>query len=119
AQQRAQARIESLEKSERLQQALFEIADLSGAALDLNELLGRIHSVVAGLMYAENFYIVLYDDQRDSFRFIYFADRQDPYIADPSVEIRAEDAPTSLTLALLRLGEPVQGPSEHVRGRLG
>jgi diguanylate cyclase (GGDEF)-like protein len=119
AQQRAQARIESLEKSERLQQALFEIADLSGAALELNELLGRIHSVVAGLMYAENFYIVLYDDQRDSFRFIYFADRQDPYVADPSVEIRAEDAPTSLTLALLRLGEPVQGPSEHVRSRLG
>jgi diguanylate cyclase (GGDEF)-like protein len=119
AQQRAQARIESLEKSERLQQALFEIADLSGAALELNELLGRIHSIVAGLMYAENFYIVLYDDQRDSFRFIYFADRQDPYVADPSVEIRAEDAPTSLTLALLRLGEPVQGPSERVRARLG
>jgi diguanylate cyclase (GGDEF)-like protein len=119
AQQRAQARIESLEKSERLQQALFEIADLSGAALDMQELLGRIHSIVAGLMYAENFYIVLYDDQRDSFRFIYFADRQDPYQADPSVEIRAEDAPNSLTLALLRLGEPVQGPSELVRARLG
>ncbi|HSM10588.1 MAG TPA: hypothetical protein VK827_03355, partial [Lysobacter sp.] len=47
---RAQARAESLEKSERLQQALYEIADLAGSDLEMPDLLCRIHGVVGGLM---------------------------------------------------------------------
>src|SRR5688500_18994916 len=50
----AQARIASLQKSERLQQALYEIADLAGSGLEMQEMLGRIHAIVGGLMYAEN-----------------------------------------------------------------
>ena len=49
----------------------------------------------AGLMYAENFYIVLYDDVRDSMRFLYFADRIDTYVADP--DARAARSPTCPT----------------------
>ena len=109
----------ALEKSERLQQALYEIADLAGSALDLDEMLERVHRVVAGLMYAENFYIVLYDDVEDAYRFLYFADRIDPFIADPDYIIRGVDNPNSLTLALLRKGEPTQGPSTVVRDQLG
>ena len=41
----------------------------------------------AGLMYAENFYIVLYDDVRDSLRFLYFADQRDTYVAEPERDI--------------------------------
>ena len=89
----AQARAELLEKSERLQQALYEIADLAGSDLEMADMLRRIHAIVAGLMYAENFYIVLYDDVRDSLRFLYFADRQDPYVADPVLDIPAIDMP--------------------------
>lgn len=116
---RAQARAESLEKSERLQQALYEIADLAGSDLETVDMLHRIHGVVAGLMYAENFYIVLYDGERDTMRFLYFADQVDPYIAEPGLEIRADEMPNSLTLALLRHGEPLQGSSEVIRERLG
>ncbi|GAB2611698.1 EAL domain-containing protein [Novilysobacter erysipheiresistens] len=115
----ARARVESLEKSERLQQALYEIADLAGSDLEMDEMLQRLHAVVAGLMYAENFYIVLFDDARDSYRFLYFADRLDPYVAEPEREILARDSPNSLTLALLHLGEPVRGSSDEVRVRLG
>lgn len=115
----AQARAESLEKSERLQQALYEIADLAGSDLEMADLLQRIHRVVAGLMYAENFYIVLYDDVRECFRFLYFADRIDTFVPDPDHEICGEDTPNSLTFALLRHGEPVQGSSEYVREQLG
>ena len=57
----AQARIVSLEKSERLQQALYEISDLAGAGLEMPIMLRRLHAVVGGLMYAENFYIVGYN----------------------------------------------------------
>ena len=115
---RAHARAEALEKSERLQQALFGIADLAGSGLEMNDLLSRIHGVVCGLMYAENFYIVLYDDLADTMRFLYFADRNDPYVANPLQVIRGEDMPTSLTLALLRHGEPLQGSSAQLRERL-
>ncbi len=115
----AQARAELLEKSERLQQALYEIADLAGSDLEMADMLRRVHAIVAGLMYAENFYIVLYDDVRDSIRFLYFADRQDPYVADPSLEIPAIDMPNSLTLALLRHGEALRGPSDVVREQFG
>ncbi|MGQ4659722.1 EAL domain-containing protein [Lysobacter sp. F6437] len=114
----ARARVESLEKSERLQQALYEIADLAGSDLEMDEMLQRLHAVVAGLMYAENFYIVLFDDVRDSYRFLYFADRLDPYVAEPEREILAEESPTSLTLALLHHGEPVRGSSDEVRRQL-
>ena len=116
---RAHARVESLEKSERLQQALYEIADLAGADMAMPDMLRRLHGVVAGLMVAENFYIVLYDDVRQTMRFVYFADCVDPYIADPDSEISAAQMPNSLTLALMRHGEPVCGASAMVREKLG
>jgi len=117
--QRAQAHAELLIKSERLQQALYEIAHLAGSDLELTDMLGRIHVVIDGLMYAENFYIVTYDDQRERMRFLYFADQRDPYRADPTREIGPEDMPHSLTLALLRHGSPLRGDSDAIRRELG
>nr|MDQ3057084.1 diguanylate cyclase [Pseudomonadota bacterium] len=115
----AQARIESLEKSERLQQALYEIADLAGAGLEMPIMLRRIHAVVGGLMYAENFYIASYNAQEQTVRFLYFADRQDPFVADPDHDIPIEELSHSLTVALLQHGQPLLGPSVVVREKLG
>src|SRR3546814_12104006 len=70
-------------------------------------------------MYAENFYIVLYDDVRESMRFLYFADRLDPYVAQPEVETPLSEMPNSLTVALLRHGKPLLGPSARLRHELG
>ena len=39
----AEQRIQSLHRSERLQQALYEIADLAGGSLELQDMLRRIH----------------------------------------------------------------------------
>ncbi len=119
ATERLQARVVSLEKSERLQQALYEIADLSGSDMDMGEMLRRIHVVVRGLMYAENLYIVGYDDVRKTMRFLYFADSLDSYQADPDNEIHLADMSNSMTIALLRQDEAHYGPSEQVRGKLG
>src|SRR3546814_9953444 len=85
----------------------------------MEEMLGRIHAVVGGLMYAENFYIVLYDDVRQTIRFLYFADRLDPYVAEPEVETPVSEMPNSLTVALLRHGKPLLGPSARLRHELG
>ncbi len=116
---RAQARVVSLEKSKRLQQALYEIADLAGADLEMPEMLRRVHAVVNSLMSAENCYIVLYDDQRRSVRFLYFADQRDPYVAEPEREFGDEEMANSMTFALLRHGQPLRGPSAVIRQKLG
>ena len=116
---RAQSRFEGLRKSERLRQALFEIADLSGASLDMQEMLARIHAIVGTLMPAENFYIVRYDNVRETLRFLYFVDQRDPWRADPDEELPLAEMPTSLTVAMLRSGQPMLGSSEQVRHALG
>jgi len=117
--ERAQARVVSLEKSKRLQQALYEIADLASADLEMQEMLRRIHAVVGTLMYAENCYIVLYDDVRRTVRFLYFADLIDPYVAEPDREYGEEEMHNSMTMGLLAHGQPLRGPSSTVRQRLG
>ena len=107
----AEQRIASLQRSEQLRQALYEIADLAGSNLDLPVMLRRVHAIVGELMYADNFYIVLYDDTRQAMRFLYFVDQLDPWINDPDEEIPVTDEENTLTMRLLRSGETLRGPS--------
>ena len=115
---RTQARMEHLDKSRRLQQALYEIADLAGAEVEMAEMLHRLHGIIGSLMYAPNCYIVEYDDARSTVRFLYFADQQDVYEADTAREWHEDEMPNSLTFALLRHGRALRGPSDLIRHRL-
>jgi len=102
--QSLQNSVKRLEFSERLQRALYTIADLAGSDLDMPEMLRSVHLIVADLMYAENFYIALFDASSDSLRFIYFVDKVD------------RDAPGQDEVVPLALIE--RGLSWHlVRGR--
>ena len=114
----AEQRIESLRRNERLQLALYEIADLAGGNLDMQEMLRRIHAIVGELMYAENFYIVLYDESRQKVRFLYFVDKLDPYVNDPDAELDFDQAEATLTVTLLRGGVALRGPSIELREQL-
>ena len=115
----AEQRIASLQRSEQLRQALYEIADLAGSNLDLPVMLRRVHAIVGELMYAENFYIVLYDDSRKAMRFLYFVDQLDPWVNDPDQEIPVTDEENTLTMCLLRSGETLRGPSTELRAQFG
>ena len=117
--QLASRRIESLQRSEGLQQALYEIADLAGGNLELQDMLRRLHAIVGDLMYAENFYIVLYDEHRQSMRFLYFVDQMDTWVNDPDEEIPVADDENTLTLQLLRSGDAMSGPSHALRESFG
>ena len=119
AQARAQAQIEALQKAQRLQHALYEIADLAGAPLEMDEMLSRVHAVVGELMSADNFYIVLCDQELRWMRFLYFADTRDSFVAEPQRVYGLDEMPTSLTVALLRAGRSIHGPSPAVRAQLG
>ena len=117
--EQAEHRIEALRRSERLQQALYAIADLSGGSLDTQDMLRRIHAVVGELMYAENCYIVLYDEERQKLRFLYFVDQQDGWVNDPDAELDVSGQENGLTMTLLRTGEAMRGPSHVLREQHG
>ena len=117
--EQAHRRIEDLRRSERLQQALYEIADVSAGNLDTQDMLRRIHAIIGELMYAENCYIALYESEQEKVRFLYFVDKYDPYVNDPDADIEVDEAENSLTLSLLRKGEPMLGPSRLLREQNG
>ena len=114
-QRRLRTSLRRLERAERLQRALYAIADLASSELEMPDMLREVHQIVGELMYAENFYIVLRDTGRGTLRFIYFADTQDQEVPDPAQEFVEREIPNSLTAALLRYGRPLMGPSEEIR----
>jgi len=84
--------VEQLGKSERLQRALYAIADQASAAgADLTSMFHALHEIVASLMYAENFFIALYDAKRDTVRFPYYADTVDPELPFPDSDLPMTD----------------------------
>lgn len=115
----ADVRIESLEKSRRLLQALYEISDLSGSRLEMHEMLARVHGIVGRLMSAENFYIVVYDSARGMLRYLYFADSRDAFNPDPDAEFAIDHGSHSLTAALLRDGRTFRGAPRALLLELG
>jgi diguanylate cyclase (GGDEF)-like protein len=117
--QRLRVDVERLGRAERLQRALFAISDLASSDQDTATVMHGLHEIVGRLMYAENFYIVRYSPDADTMRFIYFADSLDPIKPDPAEELPAAAMGNSLTLALIRHGRPVLGPSDQVRRELG
>ncbi|WP_322998011.1 EAL domain-containing protein [Castellaniella sp.] len=117
--QRLEASVQRLEQSERLQRALFAIVDMAASGLDMQNLLKGLHGIIAQLMYAENFYIALYDPQTETVRFIYFADVMDGQLYGPDQEFTAEQLRNTITLALIRNGQPRRGASDEVASSLG
>lgn len=108
ADNKLQQTIEELRKAERVQKALFHIADLAGADLETDDILRRLHQIIAKLMYAENFYIFLYDAEQDTVRFRYFVDvATEP--PDLSADIPIDNIQYSLTWYVIRLGKPLRG----------
>ena len=110
----ARARIAELEAMEadreqaaRGQGALFRIAEAAGATEDLHAFYATIHAILGELMYADNCYIALYDDDRQAINFPYYVDAVDKEIPDPNAwtPFGVGDA-RGLTGYLLRTGQP-------------
>jgi signal transduction histidine kinase len=104
-----------LERSERLQRALFAISDLASSDRDMPDMLRDIHAIVGTLMYAENFFIVLHDAERDSLQFLYYADVEDATSPVDDREMPMSALKHSLTWYLLRDGEPLMGSTDQLR----
>ena len=90
---------------EQLQTALYRIAATSSSAKDLKDLFAAIHAIVGELMYAKNFYLALYDPNRDLVTFPYFVDEED---APPA----ARPPKKGLTEYVLLTGQPLLATPE-------
>jgi GAF domain-containing protein/DNA-binding response OmpR family regulator len=119
-----QARVAELEareadhaRSERVQAALYRIAEAATAAQDLQAFYREVHATVATLMHAENFYIALYDEARQAINFAYFVDKVDEDIPDPNLwEPFGVGNARGSTAYVLRTGRPLRlTPSEYER----
>ena len=65
-------------KTERVQQAIYKIAQAAGSTGGIHELCRSIHGIVGEIMEAKNFYVALYDRKEEILSFPYFADEFDP-----------------------------------------
>ena len=107
-----------LERSERLQRALFAISDLAGSDREMPDMLRQIQAIVGTLMYAENFFIVLHHAVRDTLQFLYFADVEDAKPPGDNREIPMSALQHSLTWYLLRDGKSLMGNTEQLRAQV-
>ena len=113
------AAVARLEEAEKLQRALYAIADMAGSDLDMPDMLRGLHRIVSDLMYAENFYIALYDAARDSLRFLYFADVVDAEVAPtPDEDIPLSRIEGGLSWYLIRYKKPLMGTPGELRAQV-
>ena len=107
------------ERHEQLQRALYAIANLADANLDLHDMLAQVHAICGGLTYAENLLIVMADGASDVMRVLYYADSMTPHSLEEGQVVAISEFPNSLTLALVRHGQPLLGSSQELREHLG
>jgi len=105
--------LRALRHAGRLQRALFAIADMAGSQRDMPSILRALHAEIGQLMYAENFYIVLYHREQDALEFLYFADTVDTQPDEPMVPMKALER--GLTWYLIHDRRPLMGRTEELR----
>jgi PAS domain S-box-containing protein len=94
-------------RAEKVQAALYRIAKLASAAQDMQEFYRAVHAVVGELMYANNLFIALYDEDRQLISWPYFVDEVDLDVPDPNQWYAFGEGDAKGTTAyVLRTGEP-------------
>jgi signal transduction histidine kinase/CheY-like chemotaxis protein len=87
---------------------LYRVAETAATAQDLPAFYRAVHAIVGELMDATNFFIALYDDERQRICWPYYVDEMPDDIPDPDVwEPFGEGFGRGVTAYLLRLGEPL------------
>lgn len=102
--------------AETLRNATFKITEASSSANTIDELFVSIHQILGELIYVTNFYIALYDEEKDSLSFPYYVDENAP--ADPPPRKMG----TGLTDYIIRTGETVlysDGKQDESMSKLG
>jgi len=108
-----------LGEAERLQRALYDIAETASASRELEHMLRGLHQMVGDLMYADNFYVALLDRNGTSVNFVYFCDTHDQDPPDPDMAVPLQSLLGSLTAHVIMTGESLMGPSDLLEAQIG
>src|SRR5690554_34171 len=100
-------------QAEVIQQALFRISELASSAQSMEQLYASVHRIIGQLMAARNFYICLYNENRTSFSFPYFADEYDS--ADFIAEVPVDALMRGMTGYILRTAEPLLATKARIK----
>jgi GAF domain-containing protein/CheY-like chemotaxis protein/anti-sigma regulatory factor (Ser/Thr protein kinase) len=96
------------ERAEQIQGALYRIAETAGVATDMQDFYKKIHAIVGELMYAGNFYIALYDEERQAMSWPFHVDEVDEDWPDPNAwEPMGTGQARGITGYLIRTGRPM------------
>jgi len=94
-------------RAECVQDAVYRISHTAHTAENLQELLRAIHEIVGELMPAKNFYVSLYDAEKDRLEFPYFVDE-----IDLTCDVKPRKLRKGLTEYVLRTGQPLLATPE-------
>jgi PAS domain S-box-containing protein len=65
------------EREVKIRESIYRISEAVHASQDFSELLCHIHAIIDGLMPAKNFFIALYDEEKETYSLPYFVDECD------------------------------------------
>ena len=93
--------------ADKIQAGLYRIAELASAAQDMQEFYRAVHAVIGELMNASNFFIALYDEERELISWPYYVDEVDLDVPDPNRwDAFGTGNARGTTAYVLRTGEP-------------
>jgi diguanylate cyclase (GGDEF)-like protein len=95
-----QSEVRERERGEKLQAALYRIAELSGQDIGVGEFCAALHAIIGGLIPAQNFYIALLSEDGSMLDFPYFRDET------PGAPTRRPMG-NSITEYVIRRGQPL------------
>jgi GAF domain-containing protein len=107
-----EAQLEEQRRATRDQGALYRIAALANAADGMEAFYKGLHEILSGLLYAENLYVALYDEERQLINFPFYVDTVDDDLPDPHAWLpRSDEFARGVTGYILRTGNAVHpGP---------
>ena len=91
------------ERSERVQKALFRIAELSSTNIRIDEFYAAVHAEIGHLLYAKNFIVALLTEDGTAFDYPYAADERD----DRTTMFNRRPVGHGLSEYVLRTGKPL------------
>ncbi|HUH30221.1 MAG TPA: EAL domain-containing protein [Rhodanobacter sp.] len=111
--------ISRLALGERVQRASCAIAEQADLDQPMSAMTQALHGIVNSLLYAENFYIVLFDAVTGNVRFPCYIDTVDTNVPLPDQDIPLDSMEHTLTWTLLRTGQPMLGSEDELKQQFG
>jgi len=108
--------VAKLEHSSKVQDSLFEIAELIFTTDNIDEFYQQLHLSIGRLTFANNFYIALQSDDKKSIVLPYCADEKDDVIQNERISL--ETTIPSISGYVLRTNKPLLIYREHIKKKL-